>query len=293
MAPDGQLHRTSHQVEAEAPADIVYGLLADAERWPLIFPPTVHVHRTDGHAGPGSSGGGRGTERLAIWATANGTLKHWTSRRTLDPVARRIDFRQEVPAPPLRSMGGSWTVRELGPARCRITLLHDFSVAGDRPEDVAWVLRATDTNSTAELGRLARLAARPRRLDGMLFAFADSLRIEAEGIGARGVAGGGPALDGSDHARLWPGREAVAVRPPDSGRLVFKVPEPDVPLAVHTGSWTAAADGPDALTVTVRQQVVLRPEADVPRIRQHVREDLGRGARAALTRFRDGHVLIL
>ncbi|MCB5181022.1 aromatase/cyclase [Streptomyces antimicrobicus] len=308
--PTEQVHRTSHQVEADAPADTVYALLADAERWPLLFPPTVHVRRLDppatggtGAPGTGAPGSRPGTaaERLQIWATANGTLKHWTSRRDLDPVARRIGFRQEVPAPPLSAMGGTWTVDPLGPGRCRVTLLHDFRVAGDRAEDVAWVLRATDTNSRAELARLARLAERPRRLEGLLFSFADRLRIEEPA----------PAvLDRLDHGALWPAPvpataasgaaagtpeppAAAVVRLPQEARVVFKTPGPVAPLAVHTGSWTVTAEGPGAATVTVRQRVVLRTEADRPRVRQDVREELGRAARTALARLRDAHALIL
>ncbi|RSS79227.1 aromatase/cyclase [Streptomyces sp. WAC06614] len=290
--PTEQVHRTSHRVEADAAADTVYGLLADAERWPLLFPPNVHVRRLDppGAAAAGSRSGVR-TERLALWATANGTLKHWTSRRVLDPAARRISFRQEVPAAPLSGMGGVWIVEPLGPDRSRVTLLHDFSVAGDRPEDVAWVLRATDTNSRAELDRLARLAARPRRLEGLLFSFTDSLRVGAPA---------GTALDLVDHTALWPaaGPRAAAgpvavLRLPQERRVVFKTPDPAAPLAVHTGSWTVTDDGPDAATVTVHQQVVLRTEADGPRVRQDVREELGRAARTALDRLRDTHALIL
>ncbi|MFJ3923224.1 aromatase/cyclase [Streptomyces sp. NPDC090022] len=278
--PTEQVHRTSHQVTADAPAATVYGLLADAERWPLLFPPTVHVRRLDTRDG----GDGSRVERLAIWATANGTLKHWTSRRALDPAARRIGFRQETPAPPLRSMGGTWIVDALGADRSRVTLLHDFTVVDDRPDDVAWVLRATDTNSRSELGRLAALASRPRRLDGMLFTFADSLRFRAPAV---------TVLDHLDHAALWPGAApTVALRLPETGEVVFKTPEPPAPLSVHTGGWTVDADGPDGVVVTVRQQVVLRAEDDVPRARQDVREEAGRVARTALTRLRDRNELI-
>ncbi|MEV3993887.1 aromatase/cyclase, partial [Streptomyces sp. NPDC049837] len=163
-----RVHRTSHDVEIAAPAAVVYGFIADTERWPLFFPPNVHVERLEFD---GTS------ERLRMWATANGAVKSWTSRRTLDPAARRIEFRQEIPAAPLTGMGGTWIVEELGEGSSRLTLLHDFTVADDRPEDVEWVNRATDTNSRAELGRLKGLAERWGRLDDLVLSFEDSVRV--------------------------------------------------------------------------------------------------------------------
>jgi aromatase len=138
-----QVHRTVHEVETDAPADVVYGFIADTSTWPLYFPPNVHVEQLERDGN---------TERLRMWATANGQVKSWTSRRVLDPEQRRIEFRQEVSAAPVESMGGTWIVEDLGGERSKLTLLHDFTVAGDRAEDVEWVERATDTNSR----RLAR-----------------------------------------------------------------------------------------------------------------------------------------
>ncbi|KOG87069.1 cyclase, partial [Streptomyces varsoviensis] len=68
-------HRTVHETEIDAPADTVYAIIADATAWPERFTPTVHVEREPL---------GAAAERLRIWATANGEVKHWTSRRDLD-----------------------------------------------------------------------------------------------------------------------------------------------------------------------------------------------------------------
>lgn len=86
-----RVHRTTHQVIVAAPHG--RGVRADLRRprWPLFLPPTVHVEQLDFDGDH---------ERLRMWATANGHVTSWTSRRTLDPQRRRITFRQELPAAP-------------------------------------------------------------------------------------------------------------------------------------------------------------------------------------------------
>lgn len=169
--------RTRHEIEVDAPADVVYGIVADATRWPRYFDPTVHVER---------EGLGGSRERLRIWALGNGAVRAWTSLRELDPVRWTVTFRQEVSAPPVASMGGTWTVRPVrspGPAgtdRVRLTLDHDFEAVDGDPDAVAWIARGTDTNSRTELANVKRLAEGHRRLAELEFSFEDALEIAAK-----------------------------------------------------------------------------------------------------------------
>jgi aromatase len=303
-AGGGRLHRTVHTTEVDAPAGAVYGLIADAPRWPLYFGPNVHVERLDFD----------GThEHLAMWATANGRVSTWTSRRTLDAAARRVEFRQERPAPPLSAMSGTWSVEPLGAERCRLTLLHDFSVPGDRAEDVAWVERATDTNSRTELANLARLGARWARLDELVLSFEDSVHVSAPP---------GPVYAFLQQAAEWPRllphvarldvreegavqvmtmdtrtadgashtTESVRVCLPDSGRIVYKQTRTPALMEAHTGCWTVTANA-TGTTVTSQHSVILREEnitavlgekADVAAARTYLRQALGRNSTATL-----------
>ncbi|MFE7111953.1 aromatase/cyclase [Streptomyces sp. NPDC057575] len=304
---DGRTHRTVHGTEVAAPAGVVYGLIADATQWPLYFPPNVHVDRLEFD----------GThERLRMWATANGRVKSWTSHRVLDAVARRIEFRQETPAAPLSAMTGTWIVEPVGAETSRLTLLHDFSVAGDRPEDVEWVERATDTNSRAELAGIAALAAQWARLDSLVLSFEDSVTVDAppepvyafleqagrwpdrlphvsrldlteEPGGVQVMSMQTLTADGSSHTT-----ESVRVCFPDAARIVYKQTVTPALMSAHTGVWTVAP-GPAGTTVaTSRHSVVLREEAvervlgagaDLARARRYVREALGRNSTATLT----------
>ncbi|MEV6583008.1 aromatase/cyclase [Streptomyces sp. NPDC051582] len=303
-----RVHRTVHETEVGAPAGVVYGLIADPVRWPLYFPPNVYVERLEFDGV---------NERLRMWATANGRVKSWTSRRVLDAAARRIEFRQEVPAAPLSAMTGTWIVEPLGAERSRLVLLHDFSVAGDRAEDVEWVERATDTNSRAELGNLARLGARWGGLDELVMSFEDTVRVDAppelvyafleraerwpellphvsrldltepeELPGVQVLAMDTLTADGSAHTT-----ESVRVCFPEAGRIVYKQTRTPALMSAHTGVWTVTG-GAYGSTVTSRHGVVLREEAiagvlgasaDLGAARRYVREALGRNSTATMT----------
>lgn len=303
-----RVHHTVHETEVAAPAHVVYGLLADAVRWPLCFPPNVYVERLE-HDGV--------RERLRMWATANGRVASWTSRRVLDASARRIEFRQEVPAAPLSAMTGTWIVERLDAERSLLTLLHDFSVVGDQVEDIEWVRRATDTNSRAELAELARLGERWGRLDDFVMSFEDTVhvdappeavyefleradrwpellphvsRLELTGTGAppgvQIMAMDTLTADGSVHTT-----ESVRVCFPEHGRIVYKQTRTPALMSAHTGVWTVTG-GAYGSTVTSRHGVVLReeavtrvlgPSADLAAARRYVREALGRNSTATMT----------
>ncbi|MFJ1867475.1 aromatase/cyclase [Streptomyces sp. NPDC088097] len=301
-----RVHRTVHETEVAAPAGVVYGMIADAVQWPLYFPPNVHVERLEFDGVH---------ERLRMWATANDRIKSWTSRRVLDAAARRIEFRQEIPAAPLSAMTGTWIVEPLGTDRSRLTLLHDFSVEGDRAQDVEWVERATDTNSRAELANLAKLGEHWDKLDELVMSFEDRvdvdappelvyafleraeewpellphvsrLRLTEELPGVQVMSMDTLTADGAEHTT-----ESVRVCFPAAGRIFYKQTRTPALMSAHTGVWTVTG-GAYGSTVTSRHAVVLReeavtrvlgPDADLAAARRYVREALGRNSTATMT----------
>ncbi|TQK50330.1 aromatase [Streptomyces sp. SLBN-118] len=296
---DTRVHRTSHRAEVAAPAGVLYGLIADTVRWPLFFPPSIHVEQLEFD----------GThERLRIWATANGRVTSWASVRLLDPELRRVDFRQQVPASSVESMGGTWIVEAHGGDRSQLTLLHDFTVPGDAAEQAAWVQRATDANSRVQLDSLKDMAEKWTRLDDLVLLFEDSVRVngpaelvydflyragdwpklaphvrrvelteQAPGVQVMTMDASG--ADGAMHTT-----ESVRICFPHAGRIVFKQTAPPALMAAHTGEWSVEPDE-TGVTVTAQHQVVLNEEdiervlgegADLAAARRRVREDLGR-----------------
>ncbi|MFD2468867.1 aromatase/cyclase [Amycolatopsis silviterrae] len=296
-------HHTEHHIDVRAPAEVVYRIIADAASWPQHFAPTIHVEQSQVDAK---------TEQLVIWATANGTVKNWTSRRELDPGAGRVRFRQTVSAPPVASMSGEWTVREHGDG-ARLTLEHDFSAIDDEAESAEWIRQATDRNSTAELGNIKALAESWDRLGELLFEFDDSVLVRA------------PLADVYDffyRAAEWPSRlphvSRLELREPvehvqemsmdtsakdgsthttESIRLcrtgkdiVYKQTQPPSLMTAHLGRWsfTPESDGVRVTSwhrVTINEEnihPVLGPDATVATAREFVRNAAGGNSRDTL-----------
>ncbi|MEU9155346.1 aromatase/cyclase [Streptomyces sp. NPDC048417] len=297
-------HEVEHGTTVRAPAADVYRIIADVENWPLVFPPSVHVERT---------AIGEGEERIAVWATANGTAKGWTSRRRLDRAALRVDFRQEVSAAPVASMGGTWIVEAQDADTTRVRLLHDYRAVDDDPAGLSWIDAAVDRNSRAELAALKAWAERGTTEDGPTFVFEDTVRIAGA---AKDV------YDFLDQAQLWSERlphvrrveltedtpglqilemdtvakdgsvhttKSVRVCFPHQ-RIVYKQTTLPALLLLHTGSWELTEDGDDVLA-TSRHTVTLNTDS-VPKVlgaqagraeaRNFVRGALSANSRATL-----------
>ena len=299
-------HReVEHTIEIEAAAAEVYALIADVRQWPRIFPPTVHAEQAERFAG---------AERIQIWATANGTAKTWTSRRTLDAAALRIDFRQEVSAPPVAAMGGAWLIEPAGERRSLVRLLHDYRAIGDEPAALEWIDQAVDRNSRAELAALKANVEAASGTGGQgPLSFTDSVHVAGS---AKDV------YDFLNEAQLWSERlphvARVHLREEAPGlqllemdtltkdgsqhttasyrvclphhRIVYKQVGLPALMSLHTGHWVCADDG-DRLRVTSRHTVRINPDsvgrvlgagADVPQARDFIRHALGANSRATL-----------
>ncbi|MFD5289338.1 aromatase/cyclase [Streptomyces rochei] len=295
-----------HEITIGAPADAVYQLLADVTNWPRIFPPTIHVDRTEADGDH---------ERIHIWATANGQAKEWTSHRTLDRENLTITFRQEIPAAPVKHMGGTWIIEPLADDRSRVRLLHDYSAIGDDPHDLLWIEQAVDKNSTSELAALKVNveAAHAAATEELTFSFTDTVHIDGA---AKDV------FDFINEAQLWaerlphvavvrlsedtPGLQELemdtrakdgSVHTTKSYRVVFphhKIAYKQVTLpalmTLHTGEWTFT-EGDETTTASSQHTVtlntaniarILGQDATVADARAYVHTALSTNSRATL-----------
>ncbi|MET7686068.1 SRPBCC family protein [Streptomyces sp. NPDC005423] len=206
----GRGRSVQHTVEVAAPAGVVYGMLADAPRWPVLWPFAVHVERV------GLDGG---EEHLRVWETAGGRVRSLLVRRVLDPQARSIDFEQRESGWPATPETGSWSVRPDGEEHALLTLRHDLpptptptptpaaspsaastpaspsvSVSGAatasgpaqtaraaraaRAAGVAGVAEVAGAEILDRLERVRETAGRWQHLDELLLSFEDSVRIQ-------------------------------------------------------------------------------------------------------------------
>ncbi|QTE01575.1 aromatase/cyclase [Streptomyces cyanogenus] len=309
------VREVEHAITVQAPAAEVYRLIAEVENWPRVFPPTIYVDQVE-RGTPGETGVSE--ERIRIWATANGTAKNWTSRRTLDPQALRITFRQEVSAPPVAAMGGTWIIEPLAADESRIRLLHDYRAIDDDPDSLKWIDEAVDRNSRSELAALKTNVELAHATEEVTFSFEDTVRINGS---AKDV------YDFIDEADKWeerlphvasvrleelsPGLQILEMdtRTKDghthttkSYRVCFshqKIAYKQVTLpalmTLHTGYWTFT-ENEDGVTASSQHTVVLNtenitrylgPDAGIAEAREHVQTALSANSRATLGLAKD------
>ncbi|MFI2242279.1 aromatase/cyclase [Streptomyces chrestomyceticus] len=300
--------QVEHRAAVSAPASEVYRLIADVGNWPLIFEPSVYVDYVER---------GADRERIRMWADVNGEVKSWTSRRLLDAAAGRIEFRQEVSAPPVAAMGGAWVVEPTGPDTCLVRLLHDFRAVGDDQEKLDWIGTAVDRNSRSELAALQRHARRSTSSDALTMTFEDTLRIAApvekvydfvneaqhwadrlphvtqvelreETPGVQQLRMATRTKDGSAHST-----ESVRVCFRND-RIVYKQTVLPALLDLHTGCWRFEPD--DGGTVATSRHTAVINENSIPEVlggqagiteaRDFVRTALGGNSLATLGRAR-------
>lgn len=298
-----RVHRTRHSVEVAAPAGVVFTLLADAVRRPLYCPPVLHVERLD-------SDGPR--ERLRSWESAGGDIRCSFSARVQHPHERRIEFFQLRHEAPVETMGGEWTVEEAAGERCVVTVRYEFTVVGDRPDDVARVGLVTEDNAQAELESLRRVTESDLALDDLVLSFEESVRVNGPGelvydflYRAADWPGLVPHVPRLELTESTPGVQVLDydVRLPDGAvrtagsvrlcfphawRIVHKQTVPAAPAAAaHIGEWSVVPDEHGVRVIT-RHSVLLDEDAvrglpaGAGQARLGLREDIRRMSRATI-----------
>lgn len=294
-----------HSRLVQAPADRLYALVADVSRWPVLLEPCVLARRVELLGD---------YERIEVWAQTNDVVTSWVSRRTLDPVHRRVTFAQERTAAPVAAMSGEWSFHPEGEQRTRIRLTHRFAAVDDDAGALDWIAAAVERNSERELAALGSFAELGYPVDRLVFSFSDRVALPAHALAE--------AYHFVYRADLWPERlphvsrvttveEPVGVQRmemdtvtsdgrvhttrsvrlcfPDT-RVVYKQTVLPALLSGHSGTWDFEA-GPEDAAIVSRHTVAIDPTA-VERVlgagttlaaaREYVRETLGANSRATM-----------
>ncbi|MEI5099111.1 SRPBCC family protein [Streptomyces sp. PmtG] len=128
IAPaEREIHRTRAGIDVDAPADAVYRALTDVGRWPVLYPWIAHTEVVSRQGAD---------DEVKFWAVRpDGTgLRVWTSRRTLDPVARRMVFEQRGSVGPIERLGGTWDFVARPGGGCQVVSAHWFTTHADPAE---------------------------------------------------------------------------------------------------------------------------------------------------------------
>ena len=115
--------RTTIAIDAAAPAELVFRLARDVERWPLLLPHYVRVRaverRTDG-----SVVAEMVARRTLVRVLGIGLPVAWRSRTWSEPATRRLRFVHLAGA--TRGMDVTWHIEPTATG-CRIMIEHDFA----------------------------------------------------------------------------------------------------------------------------------------------------------------------
>ncbi|MGP4003259.1 alpha/beta fold hydrolase [Streptomyces sp. 8N706] len=124
-------------VVIDASVDRVWRACTDIERWPLIFPTTLAVHRTEVGA----------DEVIMDMKVANELGENDVrSHRWYRPAEHRIDFRMVTLPPSISAMEGNWIVEPSGTG-ARLVVVHDFVPRQSGPESTAQLSRSLFTTT--------------------------------------------------------------------------------------------------------------------------------------------------
>jgi aromatase len=153
---ESTMFHTEHTVTVEAPADLVYSVLADIEGYARLFPPTESstiLEQSETHQ----------IARLVV--DVSGQLQSWVTRRDLDRERRVIAYRQLENAPMIEFMAGQWRALPLSEEQTQLVITHDFAArpteAIPSAEKATELLRAAvERNSHADLDAVRKEAER-------------------------------------------------------------------------------------------------------------------------------------
>lgn len=292
-----RVHHRTYSVDGATPAGTVYALLADTTCRPLFLRSSIHAERLDFDGVH---------DRFQAWNEPHGSVRSCLVRRTLDAGARRIDFRQEVPAGPLLAQARSRRVEAGAPGCCRLAPDLDVTLAQGGSHDADTAVRAADARTTAEPAQLKATAERRDRLEHLLLSFEEPVRIKGPAelvhsfpcsIADRPgrvphvlhteVAQGQPGVRGrrteTRRGGLVHSAETVRVCFPHALRITAKETAPQEPFQAHTTKWPVLPGERD-VTALAHHQVLLREDPDIATAaaRAATRDLLGGQSKAVL-----------
>lgn len=115
--------RSTISIDAAAPADLVFRLARDVERWPRLLPHYVRVRAVERRP-DGSVVAEMVARRPLLRVLGIGLPVAWRSRTWSEPETRRLRFVHLAGA--TRGMDVTWRIEPTA-AGCRITIEHDFA----------------------------------------------------------------------------------------------------------------------------------------------------------------------
>lgn len=156
-------------ISVNAPAAVVFDLIADVDQLKRIFTPVIHTAYLER---------GESADRVERWSWERqlDAVRSWRARRELDREAGRIRFRHENPNPPMREVAGEWSFTPSGDTT-QIELRHEFTVDPAHP-DAEQASAMLDRGAGMQLGRLKHVAESLSSIAGLEVSYEVQLVID-------------------------------------------------------------------------------------------------------------------
>jgi ribosome-associated toxin RatA of RatAB toxin-antitoxin module len=126
--------RSTLSIAVHAPAEVVFGLARDVERWPALLPHYVRVRVLE-RLGDGTLVAQMVAVRTLVPVIGLGLPVVWRARTWNEPAARRLRFVHRGGA--TAGMDVTWRI-EPSPDGCRVSIDHDFRPSLPAPLASAW-----------------------------------------------------------------------------------------------------------------------------------------------------------
>ncbi len=160
---------TEHSVTIDAPARVVFDIVADVAAWPPIVASVIHAEQAPI---------GDAADRVSMWVLRDGEQVHAiTTSRELDRDGGVITFRDEQAEAPLADSRGRWTIVADSGDRTTLRLSHEFMLAAGADADTRVTV---EQNDQALVAALAEAAGRYKELPELIVAFEDPLYIDGD-----------------------------------------------------------------------------------------------------------------
>jgi ribosome-associated toxin RatA of RatAB toxin-antitoxin module len=116
--------RSTIGIDVAAPADLVFRLARDVERWPALLPHYVRAARLGPPDGAGRLAVAFVARRPLVPVLGIGIPVVWRSLTWSEPDTRRLRFVHRGGA--TNGMDVTWTIEPIGDGRTRVEIEHDF-----------------------------------------------------------------------------------------------------------------------------------------------------------------------
>lgn len=270
---DIPVRHVERNIEVDASASVVFGLVENAGRWPQFLDSVIHTETRS--TGPD-------TDEVSVWALrSENELVDWTAERRLDREALEITFSHKQESQDEAAAGGVWRVVELAEGRVELSVGHWFR--GSPSDATGDLIAQIGRRSEDQLRQFKSAAERAEELEQLVVEFDDSLFIAGAvedayqllyraqdwpsrfpHVTALALEEGTPGIQFFDMDTLTPDGRAHTTR---SVRVCFphhKIIYKQVTLAplleAHTGHWLFT-ETPEGLIATARHRATIKADA--------------------------------